>query len=391
MKEGEILKKILGFISLIFLSILLTSCGNKVSVEDLKANDWQMDKEENKEDINFKVSFSDHIMTWAPDMSSVKSEASNEWEKMGEDFGKHIVENIKYKVEYELKGTTIHLKEKDLDLDDNYSIEKDGNNIVLTPEDKDAQKLILKPYSKKAKSKEASTTSSTSKNKNVADLSKVIENFKNDGLEVNEPRKMTKDDYGMAPLKAKEGMIFGVQVGSDGEYQNARIFSFKTIDDLNDTKTYYDDLGKESSMTFSYTAANEDKLVLMQFNGDLPKEVVDKYVDNADLTLTPVSFDISSQDTQVDNTNSSTDTVSPEQQQIQQEQAVQQAPAQQEQAAQQDDTSANTGTQYGTVQAGEGPKEIAGRYGMSVDEFLDANGMDADNYYFDPGQQVVVK
>ena len=391
MKEGEILKKILGFISLIFLSILLTSCGNKVSVEDLKANDWQMDKEENKEDINFKVSFSDHIMTWAPDMSSVKSEASNEWEKMGEDFGKHIVENIKYKVEYELKGTTIHLKEKDLDLDDNYSIEKDGNNIVLTPEDKDAQKLILKPYSKKAKSKEASTTSSTSKNKNVADLSKVIENFKNDGLEVNEPRKMTKDDYGMAPLKAKEGMIFGVQVGSDGEYQNARIFSFKTIDDLNDTKTYYDDLGKESSMTFSYTAANEDKLVLMQFNGDLPKEVVDKYVDNADLTLTPVSFDISSQDTQVDNTNSSTDTVSPEQQQIQQEQAAQQAPAQQEQAAQQDDTSANTGTQYGTVQAGEGPKEIAGRYGMSVDEFLDANGMDADNYYFDPGQQVVVK
>lgn len=391
MKEGVILKKILGFISLIFLSILLTSCGNKVSVEDLKANDWQMDKEENKEDINFKVSFSDHIMTWAPDMSSVKSEASNEWEKMGEDFGKHIVENIKYKVEYELKGTTIHLKEKDLDLDDNYSIEKDGNNIVLTPEDKDAQKLILKPYSKKAKSKEASTTSSTSKNKNVADLSKVIENFKNDGLEVNEPRKMTKDDYGMAPLKAKEGMIFGVQVGSDGEYQNARIFSFKTIDDLNDTKTYYDDLGKESSMTFSYTAANEDKLVLMQFNGDLPKEVVDKYVDNADLTLTPVSFDTSSQDTQVDNTNSSTDTVSPEQQQIQQEQAAQQAPAQQEQAAQQDDTSANTGTQYGTVQAGEGPKEIAGRYGMSVDEFLDANGMDADNYYFDPGQQVVVK
>ncbi|GAA2926200.1 LysM peptidoglycan-binding domain-containing protein [Enterococcus raffinosus] len=386
------MKKFLGFISLIFLSILLTACGNKVSVEDLKANDWQMDKEENKEDINFKVSFSDHIMTWAPDMSSVKSEASNEWEKMGEDFGKQIVENIKYKVEYKLKGTTIHLKEKDLNLDDDYSIEKDGNNIVLTPEDKDAQKLILKPYSKKAKSKEASTTSSTSKNKNVADLSKVIENFKNDGLEVNEPRKMTKDDYGMAPLKAKDGMIFGVQVGTDGEYQNARIFSFENVDDLNDTKKYYDDLGKESSMTFSYTAANEDKLVLMQFNGDLPKEVVDKYVDKADLTLTPVSFNTnssSSQDTQDGNTNSSTATASPEQQT--QQAAPQQDPAQQEQAAEQNDSSADTGTQYGTVQPGEGPKEVAGRYGMSVEDFLDANGMDADNYYFDPGQQVVVK
>ena len=235
-------------------------------------------------------------------------------------------------------------------------------------------------------------------------MNNLIDKFKNDGLEVNEPRKMTKDDYGMAPLKAKEGMIFGVQLGSDGEYQNARIFSFKTIDDLNDTKKYYDDLGKESSMTFSYTAANEDKLVLMQFNGDLPKEVVDKYVDNADLTLTPVSFDTSSQDTQVDNTNSSTDAASPEQQQTQQEQTarqqdqVQQTQDQQQQAnqqtqqdPQQSDTQNDANAQYGTVQPGEGPQQIAGRYGISVDELFDANGMDRSNFYFDPGQQIRVK
>ncbi|MDT2646467.1 LysM domain-containing protein [Enterococcus dongliensis] len=395
-----------GVLSLVILSLFLTACGNKVTTEDLKARDWQMDMKENEEEINFRVSFSDHIMTWTPDMSSMKSEATNEWEKMGEDLGKQIAENIKYKVEYELKGKTIHLIEEDLKLDNDYAIKKDGENIVLTPDEKDAQKLVLIPYSKKASTKDSSTTStsSSSEERKTVNLSKIIEQFKKDGLEVNDPRKMTKDDYESAPLKAKNGMIFDVQMGSDGEYQNARIFSFKTIDDLNDTKKYYDDLGKESSMTFSYTAANEDKLVLMQFNGDLPKEVVDKYVDNADLTLTPVSFDTSSQDTQVDNTNSSTDTASPEQQQTQQEQTArqqdqaqqtqdqqQQANQQTQQDQQQSDTQNDANAQYGTVQPGEGPQQIAGRYGISVDELFDSNGMNADSYYFEPGQQIKVK
>lgn len=403
------MKKIVGILSLLLLTVLVTACGNKVSVEDLKANDWQMDMEENKEDINFKVSFSDHIMTWAPDMSTMKSEASNEWEKMGEDLGKQIAENIKYKVEYELKGKTIHLKEDDLKLDDDYTIEKNGKDIVLAPDKKDGKKLVLTPYSKKNTEKESSTTKSATDKKKSVDLSYVIDKFKSAGLEVNEPRKMTKDDYGMAPLKAKEGMIFGVQQGTDGEYQNARIFSFKSIDDLNDTKSYYDNLGKESSMTFSYTASDEDQLVLMQFNGDLPKEVIDKYVDNANLTLTPVSFDTSassSQETQDEYSNNSTAAASPDQQQAatdQQAAADSQAAAQAAQAeasrsaaaAQQTTPSSGTtddaNAQYGTVQPGEGAQQIAGRYGLSVDEFLALNGMDRSNFYFDQGQQIRVK
>ncbi|MDT2553100.1 LysM peptidoglycan-binding domain-containing protein [Enterococcus raffinosus] len=47
--------------------------------------------------------------------------------------------------------------------------------------------------------------------------------------------------------------------------------------------------------------------------------------------------------------------------------------------------------QYGTVQPGDGPQQIAGRYGLSVDEFLALNGMDRSNFYFDTGQQVRVK
>lgn len=47
--------------------------------------------------------------------------------------------------------------------------------------------------------------------------------------------------------------------------------------------------------------------------------------------------------------------------------------------------------QYGTVQPGEGPQQIAGRYGLSVDELLALNGMDRSNFYFDTGQQIRVK
>ena len=55
------------------------------------------------------------------------------------------------------------------------------------------------------------------------------------------------------------------------------------------------------------------------------------------------------------------------------------------------DTTNDPNAQYGTVQSGEGPQQIAGRYGLSVDDFLRLNGMDRSNFYFDPGQQVRIK
>lgn len=45
----------------------------------------------------------------------------------------------------------------------------------------------------------------------------------------------------------------------------------------------------------------------------------------------------------------------------------------------------------GVIQAGEGPEQVAARYGMGVDEFLQANGMTQDNYFLNPGQTVNVE
>ncbi|MDT2597092.1 hypothetical protein [Enterococcus dongliensis] len=134
------------------------------------------------------------------------------------------------------------------------------------------------------------TTSSSTKKKETISLDSILNKFKDDGLTVEDAKDMTKEDFGMAPMSAKEAKIFGIQKDDSGEYMNARIFLFEKEEDLEKTKDYYDDLGKESAMAFSYTAANENKLVLMQFNGDLPQDLVQKYADSADLKLTSTNF-----------------------------------------------------------------------------------------------------
>jgi hypothetical protein len=101
----------------------------------------------------------------------------------------------------------------------------------------------------------------------------VIATFKKAGLEAESPRKMTKDDYGLAPMKAYEAKI--VKLPSLCDDCNARIFSFENEEDLEQTKKFYDDLGKESAMLFSWTIKHKN--ILVQLNGDLPEEQYNKY------------------------------------------------------------------------------------------------------------------
>lgn len=124
--------------------------------------------------------------------------------------------------------------------------------------------------------------SACGKNYDVKDITK---GFKDDGLAVNEEREMTKDDYGMAPMKAKEGVIFGVEKGYDDQYMNGRLMKFDNKDDLEQTKKYYDDLGKESAMFYSHTYKSEDGKFLIQMNGDIDDKTFEKYKKSMENTL----------------------------------------------------------------------------------------------------------
>lgn len=139
------MKKLLGSLLVFVTLMLFTACGKKVTTEDLKANDWLIETKKDNEP-NIITSFSDHVVSFNIDASSMKSSASNEWEALGEEFANQLIEQMNYKVEYKLEGNVIILKDDDGDA--KYTVSKDDKNIIFTPDKSndsdDNEKLILK-------------------------------------------------------------------------------------------------------------------------------------------------------------------------------------------------------------------------------------------------------
>lgn len=103
----------------------------------------------------------------------------------------------------------------------------------------------------------------------------AIEAIKAAGLEFENPREMTKDDYGMAPMMAKEGIRFFVP--SLGPDNGGRLYSFATKEEMDKTKDYYIKLGKENAKFFSWVIEKDN--ILIQINGDLKEDAANKYKD----------------------------------------------------------------------------------------------------------------
>ena len=102
------------------------------------------------------------------------------------------------------------------------------------------------------------------------EISDIINKFKNEGLSVENLRKMEREDFGMAPMKTENAKIFTVS-----EDKNARILKFKNEDDLKEMKKYYEELGKSSAAFYSHVYI-KDKF-LIQMNGDIDDHVFEKY------------------------------------------------------------------------------------------------------------------
>lgn len=101
----------------------------------------------------------------------------------------------------------------------------------------------------------------------------VIDIFKASGLEAENSYPMTKDDYGAAPMRAIEAIRFFIpSMCSDC---GGRILSFSNQEDLEITKTYYDELGKSSAWFFSWIFIKDN--ILIQINGDLPEDKAKAY------------------------------------------------------------------------------------------------------------------
>lgn len=104
-------------------------------------------------------------------------------------------------------------------------------------------------------------------------VSDVTDQFKKDGLKVQNLHKMSREDFGVAPMKAEEAKMFTVK-----DDKNARIMKFKNEDELKDTIKYYDELGKSSAAFYSHTYAKDN--ILIQMNGEIKEDVFNKYKDS---------------------------------------------------------------------------------------------------------------
>ncbi|WP_394802136.1 hypothetical protein [Staphylococcus felis] len=112
---------------------------------------------------------------------------------------------------------------------------------------------------------------------NKVEIKDLTKGFKDAGLNVNNEKEMTREDYGAAPMKAEKGIIFGVEKGQDGQYKNGRLLEFKDEKDLDQTKEYYDKLGKESAILYSHTYKTKDGKYLLQMNGEIDDATFNKY------------------------------------------------------------------------------------------------------------------
>lgn len=151
------MKKLMGSLLVLIAIIALTACGKKVSVDDLQANEWAIESKE-KGEPTLLANFSDHLMTFSVDTSSMKSTSSDDLQAMGAEFAKKLVEQFSYKVEYTLKDDKLTLKAdgKNQKKEATYTVSKEDKTIVLTPDQSNDsannEKMILQPHQKEKSS-----------------------------------------------------------------------------------------------------------------------------------------------------------------------------------------------------------------------------------------------
>lgn len=295
------MKKVLGG-SLLFLSLLFfTACGKNVTTEDLKANDWLIEAT-NDDETNMIASFSDHVVSLSVDTSEMKSTASNEWEALGEDFAKNLVEQMNYKFEYTLKNNEMVWKdEEDKDNDAKYTVSKDEKNLILTPDKNnksdDNEKLTLKPYKKKKSTNTTKTTNSSSIEQSSSTVSSITETL--------------------------------VEQASTNTSA------------VNNLETTY-----SSASIETYVENNQESYA-------------------APTKSTPAS--------------------------IQQSVPQNYAPANVTEQSSSTPEVQSVGPTTIILQAGEGPKQVAERAGITVNQLFALNGMDPNNYMLYPGQELRIK
>ncbi|PRT06967.1 stress protein [Bacillus wiedmannii] len=98
----------------------------------------------------------------------------------------------------------------------------------------------------------------------------IITEFKNAGLEAENPTDLPQKEFGNMRKEGKR-----IVVPALGEDKGGRLFEITKKEDLEKAKKYYDELGNSTPMLFSHTYAKGN--FLLQMNGDMKDEEFNKY------------------------------------------------------------------------------------------------------------------
>ena len=96
----------------------------------------------------------------------------------------------------------------------------------------------------------------------------VFDAFLQADVELGSTYEMTPEDFGMTPMVATEA--HRILIPSLGKEPGGCLFIFNNQQDLDLTKSYYDDLGTSSALLFSWTIVRDN--VLLQIDGTMPEE-----------------------------------------------------------------------------------------------------------------------
>ena len=98
----------------------------------------------------------------------------------------------------------------------------------------------------------------------------IIEAFKSAGLESENPSDLPQKEFGNTREEGKR-----ILVPTLGEDAGGRLFKFKNNGDLEDAKSYYDELSNSGPLFFSHTYAKGN--FLLQMNGEMEDAEFEKY------------------------------------------------------------------------------------------------------------------
>jgi len=102
----------------------------------------------------------------------------------------------------------------------------------------------------------------------------VINIFNANGLEVQDIKPLTAEDYSSLPAKAKEAIKFTIP--SNGEHAEGCIFSFERRDDMEKITDHYRKLNKKEKL-HSWTFTRDNVLVVLK--GEIPEKKARLYED----------------------------------------------------------------------------------------------------------------